>query len=426
MKVLVIGGGGREHSLCWKLARSASASKVFCAPGNAGIAETAECVPIAADKISQLRDFAIKEKIGLTIVGPELPLTLGAADAFRAAGLKVFGPVQAAARLEGSKVFAKEFMKEMGIPSAGFALFDKLGPALAHLDKIPYPTVIKADGLAAGKGVLVAETKQEAAGFLKEIMADRVFGAAGDVVIIEDCLAGEETSILALADGRDMVVLTPSQDHKRVFDNDEGPNTGGMGAYSPVSIVTPEMIGVIRERVLQRVVDGMNRRGTPFVGVIYAGMMLTADGPRVLEFNVRFGDPETQAVVPLIAGDLAELCLAAAEGRLSSAQWEPASRSALCVVMAAGGYPGSYEKGKVIEGLSRAAALKDVVVFHAGTRLQDKRVLSAGGRVLGVTALGRDLKTAVKNAYGAVAAISFDKAHYRTDIAARALGLKGR
>ncbi|MFA6448779.1 MAG: phosphoribosylamine--glycine ligase [bacterium] len=416
MKALVIGGGGREHTLCWKLAQSASVTKVYCAPGNAGIASVAECVPIAVDKIEELLNFAIKEKIDLTVVGPELPLTLGAADAFKAAGLKVFGPAKEAAKLEGSKVFAKEFMKEMGIPSAGFELFDNLDASLAYLDKISFPTVIKADGLAAGKGVLVAKEKHEAAEFLRSVMADRVFGEAGERVIIEECLVGEETSILALTDGKDMVVLTPSQDHKRALDNDEGPNTGGMGAYSPVSIVTPEIVAVIREQVLQRVVDGMNKRGTPYVGVIYAGIMLTSKGPQVLEFNVRFGDPETQVVAPLIEGDLGELCLAAAEGRLAEAKWKPASRSALCVVMASGGYPGGYEKGKVIDGLESAAALEDVIIFHAGTKKKDGLFVTDGGRVLGVTGMGDTLAEARRKAYEAVKCITWEGVQFRTDI----------
>lgn len=421
MKVLVVGGGGREHTLCWKLAQGSAVEKVYCAPGNAGIEGVAECVPIAADEVGKLRDFAKAQSIDLTVVGPELPLTLGISDAFRADGLKVFGPVAAAAQLEGSKVFAKEFMKEMGIPSAGFESFGSLDAALAHLDKIPYPTVVKADGLAAGKGVLVAKSKAEAADFLRQVMADKVFGEAGGRVIIEDCLDGEETSILALTDGKDMVVLTPSQDHKRAYDNDEGPNTGGMGAYSPVSIVTPEMVGVIRDRVLQPVVDGMNKRGTPFVGVIYAGMMLSGKGPQVLEFNVRFGDPETQVVVPLIEGDLAEMCLSAAEGRLSEAKWQPASRAAMCVVMAAGGYPGGYEKGKPISGIESAEALEDVIVFHAGTKKQDGKFVTAGGRVLGVTGIGADLTAAHKKAYEAVKLISWEGVQYRNDIGKRDL-----
>lgn len=421
MKVLVVGGGGREHVLCWKLAQGGAVDKLYCAPGNPGIGQAAECVPIGPDRVEDLKKFASENKIDLTIAGPELPLTLGLADSFAAAGLKVFGPRQYAAQLEGSKVFSKQFMKEMGIPTAECEVFERLDDALAHLDGIAYPTVVKADGLAAGKGVAIAKTKQEAADFLKAAMADRIFGESGSRVIVEDCLEGEETSILALSDGNDMVVLTPSQDHKRVFDNDEGPNTGGMGAYSPVSIVTPNIVEVICEKVLTRVVDGMKKRGTPFVGVIYAGMMLTADGPKTLEFNVRFGDPEAQAVVPLIEGDLAELCLAAAEGRIASANWKPAARAAMCVVMASGGYPGSFEKGKEIRGVEKAAAMEDVVVFHAGTAMKDGKLVTGGGRVLGVTGLGADLVEARDRAYTAANLITYDKAHFRKDIGKRDL-----
>lgn len=406
MKVLVVGAGGREHALCWKFARCESVDKVYCAPGNAGIASVAECVALKVDDVEGLKNFALEKKIDLTVIGPELPLTLGVCDIFDAAGLKVFGPVGDAAQLEGSKIFAKEFMREFGIPTADYAIFDKLDDAAEFLEKTEYPTVIKADGLAAGKGVLVAKEKTEALDFLKQIFVDRSFGSAGDRVLIEKCLVGEECSILALSDGEDIVVLTPSQDHKRAFDNDEGPNTGGMGAYSPVSIADESLIDGIRKSVLQPVVDGMKKRGYPFKGVIYAGMMLTADGPQVLEFNVRFGDPEAQAVIPLIEGDLAQLCLAGANGNISSVPWKPASKSAICVVMAAEGYPGSYESGVPIEGLDEAGAIEGVIVFHAGTAIKDGKVVTAGGRVLGVTGIAENLSAAREKAYAAVAKIS--------------------
>lgn len=421
MKVLVAGGGGREHTLCWKLAQSPQVEKVYCAPGNAGIARDAECVPIKDNDIPALVNFAKEKGIDLTVAGPELPLTLGIADAFREAGLRIFGPVKAAAALEGSKIFAKEFMREMNIPTADFAVFDNLGDAVAHLDEIEFPTVIKADGLAAGKGVLVAKDKKEAEDFLRLTMQDMKFGDAGEKVIIEDCLEGEECSILALADGKDVIVLTPSQDHKRAYDNDEGLNTGGMGAYSPISIIGDPEIEKIKETILQPVVDGMNKKGHPFVGVIYAGLMLTADGPMVLEYNVRFGDPECQAVVPLIDGDFAEMLALAADGRVAEAGWKPASRSAICVVMASGGYPGSYEKGEPISGLEDAAAMDDVVVFHAGTAGKDGRIVTAGGRVLGVTAMAADLAAARKLAYDAVGKISWKDVHFRKDIGRRDL-----
>lgn len=406
MRILVIGSGGREHTLCWKFSRGESVSKVYCAPGNAGISTVAECVPIKVDDIEGLKNFALENKIDLTVVGPELPLTLGICDVFADAGLTVFGPVGKAAQLEGSKIFAKEFMREFGIPTADFEVFTKMDEATAFLEKTEYPTVIKADGLAAGKGVLVAKEKGEAIEFVRQIMVDKSFGDAGDKVLIEKCLIGEECSILALSDGEDIVVLTPSQDHKRAFDNDEGPNTGGMGAYSPVSIADEKLIDEIRKTVLMPVVDGMKKRGYPFKGVIYAGIMLTADGPQVLEFNVRFGDPEAQAVIPLIEGDLAQLCLAGANGNISSVSWKPASRSAICVVMASEGYPGSYKSGVPIEGLEEAAAMEDVIVFHAGTALKDGKIATAGGRVLGVTGIADNLQAARDKAYAAVEKIS--------------------
>jgi len=377
MKVLVVGGGGREHTLCWKLARSESVDKVYCAPGNAGISRDAECVPLKVEDMDGLAAFAEEKGVDLTVVGPELPLTLGLADAFAAKGLKVFGPDGFAAQLEGSKIFAKEFMREMSIPTAGFSTFDKLEDAVSHLDAVSYPTVIKADGLAAGKGVLVAKDKQEAKSFLEQVMVDRVFKDAGDRVIIEECLQGEECSILALADGKDMVVLTPSQDHKRAYDNDEGLNTGGMGAYSPVSIVDEKLVSDIRASVLEPVIEGMKKKGHPFTGVIYAGLMLTDSGPQVLEYNVSFGDPEAQVVIPLI------------------------------------------EKGKPISGLDEAGGLEGVTVFHAGTAEKDGRIVTAGGRVLGVTALANGLPAARDRAYEAVSKISWDGVHYRKDIAKR-------
>lgn len=415
MKVLVIGSGGREHALCWKFARCESVSQVFCAPGNAGIAKEAKCVPLKVDDIDGLRVFATENKIDLTVVGPELPLTLGICDAFEAAGLNVFGPVGKAAQLEGSKIFAKEFMREFGIPTADFEVFDSYEAAAAHLENAPYPTVIKADGLAAGKGVLVTSDKAEALEFARQTMVEKVFGSAGNRLLVEKCLVGEECSILALTDGKDLVVLTPSQDHKRAFDNDEGPNTGGMGAYSPVSIAGEELLADIRAKVLEPVVEGMKKRGYPFKGVIYAGMMLTADGPSVLEFNVRFGDPEAQAVIPLIEGDLAQLCLAGAKGSIASVPWKPASRSALCLVMASEGYPGAYKSGVEITGLAEAEAVEDVTVFHAGTALADGKIVTAGGRVLGVTGIGANLAEAKEKAYKAAAMIS-GGLRYRSDV----------
>jgi phosphoribosylamine---glycine ligase len=413
--ILVVGGGGREHALCWKLSQSSLCRKLYCAPGNAGIEGIAECVPVGADNVSGLLTFAREKEIGLTVVGPEVSLTLGLADAFAAEGLAVFGPSAAAARLEGSKVFAKEFMTRAGIPTAEYAVFTSLGDAIEHLNNISYPVVVKADGLAAGKGVAVAQTKDEAIDFVRDVMAERIFGDAGARVLIEDCMVGEELSILAVSDGKNIVVLTPSQDHKRAYDNDEGPNTGGMGAYSPVSLMNDALAARIRDEVLSPAIDGMAREGHPFIGVLYAGLMLTSDGPSVLEFNVRFGDPEAQAVIPIIKGDLGELCLAAAKGDLRGCEPAPSDMSAVCVVMASGGYPGKFEKGKVITGLEEAAKT-DAIVFHAGTARRGGDIVTSGGRVLGVTALAGTFGEAREKAYGAVDMIRFDGAHYRRDI----------
>lgn len=425
MKVLVIGSGGREHTLCWKLAQSALVDKVYCAPGNAGTASAAENVSIGADSLEALADFAEAKGVGLTVVGPEAPLVAGVTNVFAKRGLKIFGPGPRGAMLEGSKLFAKEFMKRHGIPTAGFAAFTSYADAAEHLKKIPYPTVVKADGLAAGKGVCVAADRDEADAFLKSVMLDRAFGAAGDVVVIEECMAGEEASIIAVCDGANIAVLTPSQDHKRVNDDDLGPNTGGMGAYAPVSVVPPALVDRVRREVLEPVALGMKEEGEAFRGVIYAGLMLTADGPRVLEFNVRFGDPETQVVLPMLDGDLAEICAAAADGTLSSARVETAAGAAVCVVMAAGGYPGDYKKGIPITGLDEAGRMDGVTVFHAGTARAEDKIVTSGGRVLGVTATGKDFTEARARAYAAVGTIEFAGAHYRRDIGAREAKRRG-
>ncbi len=421
MNILVIGAGGREHAICWKLAQSKNVDKLYCAPGNAGIASVAQCVEIKVEDIEGLKWFAVENAIDLAIIGPEIPLTLGVSDALKVAGIKVFGPDAYAAQLEGSKVFAKEFMVEMGIPTADYKVFEDYTAAASYLNEIGYPAVIKADGLAAGKGVCVAGDKKEAQLFLRQVMVDRVFGSSGDRVLVEKCLTGEEASILAITDGKDIIVLTPAQDHKRAFDNDEGPNTGGMGAYSPVSTVPAEIIPEIVEKTLRPAVEGMAKRGHPFVGVLYAGLMLTADGPKVLEYNVRFGDPEAQAVIPLIEGDLAEICLAAADGHLAEAKCDPAIRAAMCVVMVSGGYPGPYRKGMPIHGLADAGSMEDVVVFHAGTAFDNGTIVASGGRVLGVTALGDTLRDARNKAYEAVSKICWDTVYFRRDIGKRDL-----
>ncbi|MBM4040716.1 MAG: phosphoribosylamine--glycine ligase [Planctomycetes bacterium] len=421
MRVLLVGGGGREHALAWKIAQSPLVSKLYCAPGNAGIAGVAECVDIPAEEVQALLKFARREKIDLTVVGPEAPLAAGIVDRFEHSGLAIFGPSQRAAELEGSKVFAKHILRKHAIPTARYDVFETVDAAEEHVRKASFPLVIKADGLAAGKGVSVCHRREEAMDAIARMMKERVFGDAGNRVVVEECLFGEEASILALTDGRTIVPLPSSQDHKRVNDGDKGPNTGGMGAYSPAPVITPEQGARIEREIIIPIVHAMNAEERRYKGVVYAGVMMTDDGPRVLEFNVRFGDPETQPILARLKGDLVPVLKAIAEGNLQKADlaWDP--RPAVCVVMASGGYPGHYEKGKVIAGIDAAAALGDVVVFHAGTALKDGKVVTAGGRVLGVTALGADIRAAIARAYDAVKLIRFEGAHYRTDIGARAL-----
>jgi phosphoribosylamine--glycine ligase len=422
MNVLVVGGGGREHALVWKTAQSPLVDRIFCAPGNAGIAAHADCVQIAATDILGLRKFARENRIDLTVVGPEAPLAAGLVDAFSSAGLRVFGPTRQAARLEGSKVFAKQLMQRHGIPTAPFRTFTAPERAKAYVEMIGAPVVVKADGLAAGKAVIVCPTLTDANEAVDRIMVRREFGNAGGQVVIESCLTGEEASMIAFTDGRTIAVLPSSQDHKPVFDGDEGPNTGGMGAYSPAPVVTEELAAQIEREILVQAVHAMNREEKPYHGVLYAGIMVTDDGPRVLEFNCRMGDPETQPLLVRLKSDLVPLLLATVDDRLEEAQveWDP--RPAICVVMASGGYPGTYQKGVPIEGLEAAAAMKDVVVFHAGTKEDEGTLLTNGGRVLGVTAIGETIREARDRAYSAVSKIHFDGAHFRTDIARKAIG----
>ena len=422
MRILVIGSGGREHVLAWKIAQSKLCDKLFCAPGNAGIAQIAECVDIKADDIIGLLDFARKEKIDLTVVGPEVPLSLGIVDEFAKYKLKIFGPNKAAAQMEASKVFSKELMAKYKVPTAKFKVFDNPDEAKKYIEKIGSPCVVKADGLAAGKGVVVAKTVDEAKKAVESMMREKVFGDAGNKVIIEECLQGEEASILVITDSKEVVALASVQDHKRVFDNDVGPNTGGMGAYSPAPVVTKELFKEILDKVIYRTIDGLAREGIDYRGVLYAGIMLTKDGPKTLEFNVRFGDPETQVILPRLKSDLVEIMLATSEKKLSrirNLEWD--ERACVCVVCAAGGYPGNYEKGKEILWLDKAAGMKDVVVFHAGTKLQNNKIVTNGGRVLGVTGLGKTIKEAVDKAYVAVKVINFEMIHYRKDIGAKAI-----
>jgi len=420
MNVLVIGSGGREHALCWKLAQSPLLNRLYCAPGNAGIASDAECVPIAADNVEELRVFAKSEAIDLTVVGPEAPLVAGVVDIFQADGLKVFGPSRGAAQLEGSKAFAKRFMFEHSIPTAKFDVFDNYVYAFEALEKYSFPVVIKASGLAAGKGVILCEDIALAQETLNEILVERRFGEAGSEVVIEEYLVGEEASILALTDGSEYVCLSPSQDHKRLMDGDQGPNTGGMGAYAPAPVITPQMQSRVEAEILRPTLQGMREAGTPFVGCLYLGLMITEEGPKVLEYNVRFGDPEAQAVLPMLKSDLLELMTATLNSALSEKEVEFHPGAAVCVVMASGGYPGSYEKGKPISGLDELP--EGVVVFHAGTTSKDGRIVTSGGRVLGVTARGNDLKSALSQVYAATNVIDFQGKFFRKDIGYRAIG----
>jgi len=421
MNVLVVGSGGREHVLVWKLSQSPDVDKVFCAPGNGGIAEVAECVDISVNDIGGLVRFAKDNAVDMTVVGPEAPLVAGIADEFKSENLKVFGPDKFCAQLEGSKVFAKEFMQRHRIPTAGFEAFESVEAAKSYAEQAAYPLVIKADGLAAGKGVFVCENKGEALTALGQIMEEKVFAEAGDKVIIEECLVGEEASILAISDGGHYVILESSQDHKRIFDDDLGPNTGGMGAYSPAPVVTESMLRKIEARVIDPAIMGMLKEGHPFKGVLYAGLMITEDGPKVLEFNVRFGDPETQVVIPRLKSDLMDLMRASVEGGLNRVRPEWDHRSCVCVVMSSGGYPGNYDKGKLIEGLDKAGLHEDAIIFHAGTQKDGGGIVTSGGRVLGVTSLGDSIQDAIARAYEAVEKISFDRCFFRRDIGAKAI-----
>jgi phosphoribosylamine--glycine ligase len=420
MKVLVIGGGGREHALVWKLAQSPEVQKIYCAPGNAGIATLAECVDIAATDIRHLLQFAKKRRIDLTVVGPEAPLVQGIVDEFQAKGLRIFGPTAAAAMLEGSKAFAKEFARRYGIPTASFAIFTDPQEAGRYVERHPLPLVVKADGLAAGKGAIVCETLEQARVALDAMMVQRAFGAAGEVVVIEEFLRGEEASLLVLTDGDTYRCLAPAQDHKRIFDGDQGPNTGGMGAYAPAPVVDAHQLRLIEDQLVRPTIEGMQEEGHPYRGVLYLGLMLTAQGPRLVEYNCRFGDPETQAVLPLLESDLLELMNATIDGQLAKMRLATRSGAAVCVVLASAGYPGAYEKGKPISGLDHDFP-DNVLIFHAGTRRSNGQIVTDGGRVLGVTAVSDSIPRAIHEAYAAVKQITFDGAYYRKDIGARAL-----
>ena len=421
MKILVVGGGGREHAMVWKIAQSPRKPQIFCAPGNAGIEGLATCVPITADDIEGLKAFALKEQIDLTVVGPEAPLALGIADEFRKARLKIFGPTKAAARLESSKSFSKDIMAANRIPTAAARSFEHMDQALAYLDEQPVPIVVKADGLAQGKGVVVATTREEAKQAVRDAMEKSLFGQAGHRVLIEEFLDGEELTLMAFTDGKTVVPMVPAQDHKRVGDGDSGPNTGGMGAYAPAPIATAALREQVTRQVLQPTVDALARLGCPFQGVLYAGLMVVKGTPYVLEFNARMGDPETEVVLPLLKTDLVEVMEAVVEHRLDelTVEWHP--DTAVCVVMTSPGYPGAYPTGLPIQGLPTPSGDSRVAVFHAGTKRDSGRVVTAGGRVLAVTAWGPSLLDARAQVYQAVPSIVFEGRHYRTDIAHRAL-----
>jgi phosphoribosylamine--glycine ligase len=423
MRILVVGSGGREHALVWKLRHSARAREILCAPGNGGIENEAHCLPVSPLDQAALLELIRKERVDMVIVGPEAPLAAGLADGLRAHGIAVLGPSQAAARLESSKVFAKEFMARYKIPTAPFTIHTRPEEALARLDaaETRYPLVVKADGLAAGKGVVVARSREEARRAIELIMVERQFGTAGDAVILEEFLEGTEASFIVFTDGTAILPAVAAQDHKAVYDHDEGPNTGGMGAYSTDAILGPELQAWIMTRIVQPVVDAMRAEGAVFQGILYTGLMLTPAGPSVLEFNVRMGDPEGQVIMPRLASDFVELCAALCLGRLGDYQAAWSKGAALCVVLASEGYPGLYAKGKPITGLKMAEQDSRIVVFHSGTRRQGSTILTDGGRVLGVTALADDLLSASTAAYEAVNKIHFDGMHYRRDIGAKGL-----
>lgn len=426
MKVLLVGGGGREDAIAWKLAQSKKLTKLYIAPGNPGTARWGENAAVKAEDIDGLVKFAKEKKVELAIIGPEDPLAAGAVDAFEAAGIKAFGPAKAAAQLEADKSFAKRIMRSSSVSTAEGRTFTRFEDAKAYIASRDEPVVVKAAGLAKGKGVIVCDDPADGILAAEKIMINRAFGPAGDKVVVEDKLIGEEASILAFVDGRSIYVMESSQDHKPIGDGDTGPNTGGMGAYSPAPIVTETMMSQIEREILVPVVDCMKRNETPYKGVLYGGIMVTAGGPRVLEFNVRFGDPETQPILMRLKSDLLEVFLAVCEQRLDEMELEWDERPAVCVVMASGGYPGDYQKGIEIKGIEEAEKLQDVVVFHAGTAMKDGSLVTSGGRVLGVTALGATIAEAKSRAYEAVGRISFEGAYYRRDISDKAVKVKGR
>ncbi len=423
MNILVVGGGGREHALVWKLKQSPLCHSIACAPGNAGIGRLAELVPIRAEAVEEQVQFAAEKRFDLVVIGPEAPLAAGLADALRAKGIRVFGPSQKAARIESSKIFARRLMEKYGIPSPAYQAFENPEAAKSFVRELAFQgkhCVVKADGLAAGKGAIVTSSTEEADAAIEQCLIRQAFGEAGRRIVVEERLTGPEVSILAITDGRRLVILPPAQDHKPIGEGDTGPNTGGMGAYSPVPLVTEDLLETIRRTVLEPAVRGMEAEGAPYTGVLYAGLMICGGRPYVIEFNSRFGDPETQAVLPALDEDLLPYLVNAAEGTLHQDQILDPRQSSVCVIMASGGYPGAYEKGKVISGLEAAEAeTEGVLVFHSGTQWKDGRLLTTGGRVLGITGQGRDFQQACQRAYAAVEKIHFEKAYYRRDIGFR-------
>ncbi len=420
-KILIIGSGGREHALAWKLKQSPKVGEIFIAPGNAGTAQVGENVDIKATDIVALADWAEKNKIGLTVVGQDDPLALGVVDEFQKRGLKIWGPTKAAAKIEASKTFAKDLMKKQGIPTATFESFGDYESALKYLEKTGAPIVIKASGLALGKGVAVCKTLDEAKKFLEDVMVKKIFGDSGNQVVIEEFLEGQEFSIHAFSDGKTFKLLPPSQDHKPVNNNGLGPNTGGMGTIAPVPWVTKEVMEKVSSDIVKPALEGLKNNGSPFVGLLYPGLIMTKEGPKVIEFNCRFGDPETQSYMRLLKTDLFDILEASVEGRLAEVNIEWENKFACCIALASGGYPGKYEKGFPISGIEEAEKLNDILVFHAGTTMNNNQLTTNGGRVLGVTAVADDLKSALNKAYEAIKLISFEGTHYRTDIGAKSL-----
>lgn len=414
MKILVVGGGGREHAICWKLSNEDNVEKIYCAPGNAGISQVAKCIAIGDSDIDKLIDFVKENNIDLTVVGPEVPLVKGIVDRFEEEGLKIFGPNKECAQLEGSKSFSKDFMVKHNIPTAKYKEYTEIDKAISEIDSFGYPVVIKADGLAAGKGVVILENKEDALDALKDMMLDKKFGEAGNKIVMEEFLKGVETSILAFVDNNTIIPMVSAKDHKKVYNNEQGPNTGGMGTFSPSEIYTDDLEKEIREKVLDRTLDGLKKDGLKFKGILFIGLMITNDGAKVLEYNVRFGDPETQSVLFRLDTDLNKIMTSIIDNKLAEIKIKYKSEQAVCVMLTSGGYPDSYEKGKVITGLENLD--KDIVVFHSGTKLVDEKLVTNGGRVIGITAKANTVKDAANKVYENIKKIDFEGMHYRTDI----------